>query len=373
MITPDDYLDRGITKGFDFTLVGMTALLCALGVVTIYSANLQSESSYMQGLYIRQIYWIGICLPALIVCAVIDFRFLERMAYPLYLIGIASLFAVSFSGRLIGGSKRWLSIAGFNLQPSEIMKILLIILLARIFDEMRQSGALGFKNLIKPAIFVAIPFFIVAKQPDLGTALIFVLVFGGMALFNGISRRLLTTMAIGLPIIAPLFWLFLKPYHKKRIIALLNPEADPMGQGYHIIQSKIAVGSGGTWGKGIFEGTQSKLNFLPAKHTDFIFSVFAEEVGFFGSILLILLFFFFIMKLVEIILYAKDKFASLIVVGIVTMLTFNFLYNLGMTIGLFPIVGIPLPFISYGGSSLLVNFIAVGLALNVSLSRYRLD
>jgi len=223
---------------------------------------------------------------------------------------------------------------------------------------------------LKPAFFAAIPFLIVARQPDLGTALIYIILFASITLFAGIKKRIIIQTAALMAILAPLFWLFLKPYQKKRILTLLDPESDPMGQGYQIIQSKIAIGSGGLWGKGLFEGTQSKLNFLPAKHTDFIFSVVAEEVGFVGSIILIVIFFFFIMRVMETAIHSKDKFGALIAVGVGSMITFNLLYNIGMTLGLLPIVGLTAPFISYGGSSLLTNFIGIGLVLNVSYRRF---
>jgi len=367
-----DTIERKVWRDFDFALLGATLILCGVGVGAIYSANLQSESAFMQSLYYRQFYWLGLSVVVMIVILWLDYHFIERMAYPLYLVNVGLLVWVNVAGKVSGGSQRWLSLAGLNLQPSEIMKITLIILVARIFDDMRKEGSLGAVDLVKPAVFVAIPFLLVARQPDLGTAVIYLVIFGGMALFNGIRRKLLLWAAGISALLAPVSWFLLKPYQQKRILTMINPEADPMGQGYQIIQSKIAIGSGGLLGKGVFEGTQSKLNFLPAKHTDFIFSVLAEEVGFVGSVVMLAIFFFLIMRLLEVVLQAKDKFGSLLVAGVVTMITFNFFYNIGMTLGLFPIVGIPLPFISYGGSSLLTNFIGVGLALNVSSGRFKL-
>lgn len=367
-----EYIDRSKWRNIDFTLVAMTMLLCAIGVIAIYSANLHNDSPHLHDLYLRQIYWIGISFAAMLMTMIIDYRVIERMAYPLYAIGLISLILVETTGHIGGGSQRWLSFGGFNLQPSELMKIVMIILIARVMDDVEKDGDLGFRELALPLVFVAIPFLLVARQPDLGTALIYVILFVSIALFTGIARNVIIKISITLAVMAPIFWVLLKPYQKKRILTLLNPEADPMGQGYHIIQSKIAIGSGGFFGKGAFAGTQSKLNFLPAKHTDFIFSVVAEEVGFIGSIILIALFFIFVMRLLETALHSKDKFGSLVALGVCAMITFNMLYNVGMTMGLFPIVGIPLPFISYGGSALLTNFIAIGLVLNVSLRRFRL-
>ncbi|MGK7345989.1 MAG: rod shape-determining protein RodA [Candidatus Nitrospinota bacterium M3_3B_026] len=366
-----EYLERRRWRDFDFALLGVTVLLLAAGVAAVYSANLQSDSAFLKNLYARQLYWIAFCLIAVVPVLLLDYHSIERMAYPLYFTGLGLLIMVEIIGREGGGAQRWLSFGGFNVQPSEIMKILVIILLARILDERDDTSDMGLKDLVKPALVAAVPFVMVAKQPDLGTATVYLAIFAGMALMTGVERRALGYITASAALILPVSWLMLKPYQKNRILTLLNPEADPMGQGYHIIQSKIAVGSGGLWGKGIFEGTQSKLNFLPEKHTDFIFSVVAEEVGLIGSLILIALFYFLILRILDVSINARDKFGSLAAVGVGVMMSFNFLYNIGMTLGLFPIVGIPLPFISYGGSSLLTNLVGVGLVLNVSLRRFR--
>ncbi|VAX16552.1 Rod shape-determining protein RodA [hydrothermal vent metagenome] len=376
MVTGDytgEYLEKGIWRNFDFALLGIALLLCLIGVISIYSANMNTGSTFQQGLYIRQMYWIALSVAAMFIVILIDYHFLERIAYPLYIVSVFSLIVVDMVGKVASGSQRWLSLGGYNLQPSEFIKIVIIILLARMMDDLEKEEKLGFRELLKPAFFVAIPFLMVARQPDLGTASFYLLVFASIVLFTGLAKRTFFIISGGLAVLAPIFWFMLKPYQKSRILTTLNPEADPMGHGYQTIQSKIAVGSGGFWGKGIFEGTQSKLNFLPAKHTDFIFSVVAEEVGFLGSFVLIVIFFFLIMRLLEISLRARDKFGSVAVFGICAMISFNILYNIGMALGLFPIVGIPLPFISYGGSSLITNFIGIGLAINISLRKFRVE
>lgn len=368
-----EYLERGRWRKFDFTLIATALALCAIGVVAIYSANMNSDSALQQQYFVRQVYWISISLAAALLVFMIDYRLIERAAYPLFFLGAGSLILVDMIGREVGGSQRWLSLGGFNLQPSELMKIIIIILIARVMDDMNKDSEIGFRDLIKPAALVSIPFFMVAKQPDLGTAMIYIIVFAFMVFFTGIAKRTMIWIGAGISVSAPVFWFLLKPYQKNRILTIINPEADPMGQGYQAIQSKIAIGSGGVWGKGIFEGTQSKLNFLPAKHTDFVFSVVAEEVGFIGSVALIILFFFLIMRILDIALHARDRFGALVTAGVCAMISFNLLYNIGMTLGLFPIVGVPLPFISYGGSALLTNFICIGLVLNVSFRRFRLE
>jgi rod shape determining protein RodA len=369
-----DTLETSRLKNFDFALLGMALALSGFGALAIYSANMQSDSAYLNGLYLRQFVWIGVGLAAGGVAAWVDYRMIERFAYPIFLAGVIALALVEVSGRMAGGSQRWLHLGAFNFQPSELMKIAVIILVARILDDTDRDGNLGLRELIKPGLLVAIPFALVAKQPDLGTAGIYMILFAGIALFNGVHRGTLAKVIGAVALVAPAAWLFLlKPYQKKRVLTLLDPEADPMGQGYHIIQSKIAIGSGGLWGKGVFEGTQSKLNFLPEKHTDFIFSVIAEEIGFFGAFILILLFFFLIMRMVETLVHARDKFGALMVAGIAVMTSFHLLYNIGMTLGLFPIVGVPLPFISYGGSAMVTNAVAIGLVLNVSMRRFSVD
>jgi rod shape determining protein RodA len=372
-LTPEQYAQRRFFNVFDFPLLGLALLLCAAGVAAIYSANLQSESALMKSLYIRQLYWIALSLLAMAAAMMVDYRTLERFAYPLYSLGLMILGATLITGRAAGGSRRWIGLAGVNFQPSEIMKIVLIIALARMFDDMMKKENLGAADLVKPGLLTLAPFLMVAAQPDLGTAMVLLFLFILTAFFNGLRRSFVARVLGLMAMAAPAFWFLLKPYQQKRILTLLNPEGDPMGHGYHIIQSKIAIGSGGLWGKGIFMGTQSKLNFLPAKHTDFIFSVLAEEVGFFGAMALIAVFFILILRMMEVMGMAKDKFGSLLVMGVAGMISFNFIFNIGMTMGLFPVVGIPLPFISYGGSALIANFIGLGLILNVSMGRFRLD
>ncbi|MDH5637403.1 MAG: rod shape-determining protein RodA, partial [Nitrospinota bacterium] len=310
--TPDQYAQRRLIKIFDFPLLAMTLTLCAVGVAAIYSANLQSESEFMKSLYLRQSYYIVLSLILMAAVLVVDYRALERFAYPIYFIGLAALAGTLLFGKIGGGSRRWIEIAGYNIQPSEIMKIILIIILARVFGDILKKDDLGARDLIRPAVVTLVPFMMVASQPDLGTAMILIFIFVCMAFFNGLKTGFLVRTTGLLALATPSFWYLLKPYQQKRILTLLNPEADPMGGGYHIIQSKIAIGSGGLWGKGVFMGTQSKLNFLPAKHTDFIFSVFAEEIGFFGAALLIALFFIFILRMMEVMGMAKDKFGSLL-------------------------------------------------------------
>jgi rod shape determining protein RodA len=368
-----EYITRSPGHSFDFALAGSALLLCGVGALAIYSANLQSDSIYIKDLYLRQIMWIGVAVVMTLAVIMVDYRTYERMAWPVYWIGVGSLVYVDIAGKTVMGAQRWLSGGGMNIQPSELMKIAVILVVTRMFDDMEKEGDLSLVELIKPLAFILIPFALVAKQPDLGTAMIYMVIFTGMALFHGINKMTMLKTVAAMAAMAPIGWLLLKPYQKNRILTLLNPELDPMGKGYHIIQSKIAIGSGGLWGKGIFEGSQSKLNFLPEKHTDFIFSVISEEVGFVGSMVIIAIFFFLIMRVIEAALHSRDKCGSLMVCGVAAMITFNFIYNIGMTLGLFPIVGVPLPLISYGGSAIVTNAVGLGIALNVSMRRFSID
>ncbi len=370
MYGSSDFIEKGIGKNFDYILLGITIVLSMVGVVAIYSANLQSESHYLHGLYLRQLVWIAISLAGMMLVTFINYQHIERFVYPLFALGLGMLALVDVMGRVIGGSQRWISFAGFNFQPSELVKLLVIIVVARILVDTEKTGGLGIPDLIKPGLVIAVPFVMVARQPDLSTAGIFFIIFAGIAYFNGIKKATIVRLSALVTLVAPIGWYLMKPYQKKRILSMLNPEEDPMGRGYHIIQSKIAIGSGGVWGKGLFAGTQSKLNFLPEKHTDFIFSVVAEEIGFIGSLILLFLFLFLILRIIDTALNARDKFGSLVCAGVVVMISFNVVYNIGMTLGLFPITGIPLPFLSYGGSSLLTNFMAIGLVLNISMRRF---
>ncbi|MBI5815046.1 MAG: rod shape-determining protein RodA [Nitrospinae bacterium] len=367
------YLERSATRNFDFTTLALTMTLCAIGFMAIYSANMQSDSANLQGMYIRQAAWTLSAMVIIGAMMFVDYRTMERLAYPLYWIGVLSLLAVTFFGKTVSGAQRWLSLGGLNVQPSEFMKIAVILLVVRIIDDMERETDLTLWDLLRPAAYVVVPFLLVAKQPDLGTAMIYFIILAGIAFFAGINKGTLLRMGVAIALFLPTSWMFLKPYQKNRLLTLLNPEEDPMGKGYHTIQSKIAIGSGGLWGKGLFQGTQSKLNFLPEKHTDFIFSVISEEVGFIGSLVILFIFFLLIMRIVDVAMTSRDKGGALLAAGVGTMISFNFLYNIGMTLGIVPIVGVPLPFISYGGSALLTNAIGVGIALNVSFRRFSVD
>ena len=358
---------------FDWTLFILVITISTIGVVFVYSATFSSESEYFQRLYLKQIEWhiIGLIIAGFI--ASMDYKTLERPAYLIYGIFIILLIAVLVKARVVSGSQRWLSIGGFNMQPSELVKVVLVITLARFYDDRRDKSNMGFKELTFPAIIMAIPALLIYKQPDLGTSIILGIIFVCMSFLFGIKKRTIMTIVTAALVALPVLWVNLKPYQKNRVLALLDPASDPLGIGYHTIQSKIAIGSGGVWGKGLFAGTQSKLNFLPEKHTDFIFSVYAEEVGFIGTLILLALYLLLFLRMIDIVLKANDRGGSLMAIGCTTMIAFHFFYNAAMTLGMTPIVGIPMPFFSYGGSSLIANYTAMGILMSIHMRRYSND
>lgn len=363
--------DRRLIFYFDWVIFLTSLCIATIGVITIYSAIHVNET--LITLYIKQIYWIIYGLFAMFIILFIDYHLLAKWIYVLYYITILLLIFVLMFGKVISGAQRWLSFGAITFQISELAKIIIIVLLAKYFDESKVTGLHKLKNLIIPFIFVAIPFILIAKQPDLGTSMVLFFTFVLTILIIGINRRSLIWLACMATISLPFAWFCLKDYQKKRVLILINPNLDPLGMGYHTMQSKIAIGSGGLLGKGLFAGTQSRLNFLPERHTDFIFSILAEETGFIGSIVLIILYFILILKGISIIHRCKDKLGLTIAVGIVCMLSISILINIGMTVGLFPIVGIPLPLMSYGGSSTITTFIALGILMNIGMRKFKYE
>ncbi len=359
---------------FDWPLFLLALSITLLGIFVIYSANFASESASFRGLYLKQLEFTIYGVIVMAGMAMMDYRTLERPAYLFYGIFVLLLVAVLVGGKVIAGSQRWLSFGGFNFQPSEMMKLVLILALTKYFSNARElSEEFGFKQLLAPALITLVPALLIAKQPDLGTAGVLFVIFFAMAFMNGIRKKTLIAIVIGAMVLVPVGWLNLKEYQKNRILAMIDPSTDPLGIGYHTIQSKIAIGSGGFLGKGFFAGTQSKLNFLPEKHTDFIFAVYAEEVGFLGVFLLLGLLVSLVLRMMDLIINSKDRIGSMMAAGITAMVAFHFLYNVSMTIGITPIVGIPLPLFSYGGSSLLTNYAALGILISIRMRRFRHD
>ena len=366
-------LDRRLILNFDWTLLGLVTLLSGIGLVNIYSAGFSFTDIRQTPLYIKQIQWILIGFTGLAITFFLDYRFICRHAYVIYGISIVLLLIVFTNGYATRGSQRWIAMGGFTFQPSELVKLTVILALAKYFDRHRIGRGYNLKELFIPFLIVMIPFLFILKQPDLGTGLILLILFLSLVFFVGLEWKSLFVAIIGGLIVTPTGWLLLKDYQKERIMTFFSPERDPLGSGYHIIQSMIAAGSGGLFGKGFLKGSQTQLKFLPEQQTVFVFSVFAEEWGFLGGMVLMVLFLLLILWGIKIIIHSKDYLGALVAFGI-TMLIFSEVFiNIGMVLGILPVVGIPLPFLSYGGSSMVVLMMAVGLLMNISVRRFILQ
>jgi rod shape determining protein RodA len=279
------------------------------------------------------------------------------------------LVLVPLVGSSGGGARRWIALGFFSLQPSELVKVTLLLVLARDFHRYAPPQGYGLRELIYPAVLVAIPAGLILAEPNLGTAMVLGLLFLSLVFAAGIRLRSFMLAGLAGGGVLPLLWHHMKSYQKQRVLSFLNPDSDPLGAGYHMIQSKITVGSGMLWGKGFLQGTQNRLDFLPEKHTDFVFAVVAEEWGFIGTAVLLALYCALLMRLLVIAGKARDRFSALVAVGVASIVFWQMLINIGMNLGMLPVVGVPLPLLSYGGSSLLTMMVALGLALNVSTRR----
>ncbi len=377
-------LERRLLKNLDYRLLGMVLFLMLASLVILASASQSTglEKGDPWFFVKRQAVWIVAGLVAMALVLTVDYHDLARLSTAIYVINLALLAGVLVAGREALGASRWLRIGPFAFQPSEFAKLAIILTLANHLAS--REGKLGeWRDLVPPFLHIGIPMLLVLKQPDLGTSMVFLAILFGMLFMAGAPiGRLLGLAAGGLTVAVTWILLHLafprvipiplKDYQLKRLIVFINPNLAPLREGYHIIQSKIAVGSGRILGKGLFAGTQNQLNYLPEQHTDFIFSVIGEELGFVGATLLLVIYFNILWRGIYAASQARDLYGSLLVTGVVSMLTFHVLVNVGMTIGIMPVTGIPLPFMSYGGSSLLTNAVAVGLLLNVYMRRQKI-
>lgn len=361
--------DRRLVSNFDWVLLLTVLLLAGVGIVNLFSAT-SSWHSVATPIYLKQLLWLsGGVLIALFIC-LFDYRHLEYFAVHFYWISVSLLVYVLLLGKTSMGATRWINLGFFNLQPGEVIKIAIILLLARIFAKTASPVGYGLFELWKPILWLLLPVVLILKEPDLGTAMMVIFIAATMLLFAGLKRGTLIGLGFIGALVAVAGWFGLHDYQRARIRTFLNPEADPLGSGYHIIQSKIAVGSGGFFGKGFVQGTQSQLSFLPERHTDFAFSVFAEEWGFAGSFVLLFLYLFLIVWGLYVARRAADRFGLFLAVGVTAMIFWHIVVNLGMVIGLLPVVGVPLPLFSYGGTSMVTTMIGVGLLMNVSMRRF---
>ena len=362
-------IDRRVFTHFDWVLIGMILLLGCIGIVNLYSMTSDGQGAGPP-LYLKQISWMLMGLVVMMVISLIEYRFYSDFAYIVYTVAIFCLLVVLGYGIITSGAQRWVKFGSISFQPSEFVKISLILALAKFFHRPPARKGYSLKDLGIPFFLLGLPLLLILKQPDLGTAIILFLIFFSVLLFVKIQWSSLLILVIGGLGVLPVLWNFLKDYQKRRIITFFNPDLDPLGAGYHIIQSKIAVGSGGILGKGFMNGTQCKLGFLPEQQTDFIFSALTEEWGLLGSLFVVSLYFALILWGLRIAVQSKDRFGALVAFGVVSMIFWHVFINIGMVLGIMPVVGIPLPLLSYGGSFLISTLIGVGLLLNVSMRSY---
>lgn len=359
-------IDRRLFDEVDWYLIGLSVGLALIGLLFIYDASHLLTSAY----YLKQLVWILLGLGAMALFALVDYKFLLSLSLPLYVMTVAVLAGMLVFAGLIAGTKSWIRTGLFQIQPSEAAKLVMILFLARLFANHKEryiSSSLS----ITAMMATAIPVFLIAVQPDLGTALTYVPIIGGALILAGLKKKTIIIILVLAALTGTLGWNFgLHDYQKKRVIMLLNPHQDPRGAGYQVIQSKIAVGSGGLTGKGFMKGSQNQLRFLPARHTDFIFSVVAEEFGFLGVMFILSLYVLLFWRIFRAVVKARDRAGVYIIFLAGMVLAFQFLVNVMMVVGLFPVTGITLPLMSYGGSSLITSFAAIGLVLNVRMRRF---
>jgi rod shape determining protein RodA len=364
-------LGKKLLRNYDYVLLLTIVLISAFGVIMVGSSSVSGEISisalFSNRTFVKQLVWAVGGLVGMALLSFIDYSEWQRLKLPIYFFSLALLILVIFKGTSAGGAQRWIAIGKlFNLQPSELAKIAIIITLSATMAKEGRSLE-RWSGLIVPLLHVAVPMLVIFLQPDLGTSLIFMAITGAILFVAGMRWLHLAVMGVGGIIGSVLAFLFvLKPYQKSRLIIFRDPWQDPFDDGWQIIQSKVAVGSGQFRGRGLFKGTQTQLDFLPEKNTDFIFSVIGEELGFLGASIFLLVYVFLIWRVLKVAMEAKDSFGRYLCVGVAAMLSFQLLVNVGMTISIMPVTGLPLPLISYGGSSFLTTMISLGLVLSVA-------
>jgi rod shape determining protein RodA len=360
--------ERRLLSNFNFPLLGAVVVVCVLGIWNLASASRTAHAD----VWVSQAWWLLLGLSVAILLCTFDYRHLLHIAYPAWGMVILLLVAVLVVGEVHKGAQRWLVLGPIRFQPSELAKLAVVLALARFYHEDKEpKDGYTLGRMWRPFLLLAVPVALIMRQPDLGTSLLVLAIGGTLILFARVERRTLLTLAGGAVAMASVAWFFLlRDYQKARVTAFLNPGGDALGSGYHANQSIIAIGSGGLSGKGWGEGTQTQLRFLPEQHTDFVFSVWAEEHGFIGSLLVIGLYAVLLLMCAGVAAQAKERFGVFLSVGVGAILFWHVLVNIGMVTGMLPVVGVTLPFLSYGGSSVVTSLAAVGLLLNVSMRRF---
>jgi rod shape determining protein RodA len=355
-----------LLSSVDLGLALSALLLAAIGLLTVHSASAEMPVDYLP----RQAVWVGIGFVLLLIVMSVDYHVLLDLSLILYGLGLAALVLVLVAGVERGGAANWLQIGPFQFQPSEFAKLATALLVARYLAGLNRR-VLDLPQILIAVAIVAVPMVLVAVEPDMGGAGMFAPLIAGMLLVAGVRPRLLVTAAVLALVVGTGVWTFgMKGYQRQRVLTYLAPESDPLGAGYQVRQSKIAVGSGELLGKGYMQGTQSQLHYLPARHTDFILAVLAEEWGFLGILAVLGLYAVYITSAARIAVRARDRAGILLVTGLLSIQCFHILYNSAMVVGFVPITGVPIPFLSYGGSFTMVNFISAGIMLGVDLRRY---
>ncbi|MCB0348863.1 MAG: rod shape-determining protein RodA [Bdellovibrionales bacterium] len=360
---------RTIFKRFDINFALIILALNIIGLINVYSAT--HDHGEFSRTFLMQVLWVVLGWLVFLALSFVDYKFLSKLAIPFWIFNVVMLILVTFKGKTVYGAKRWLDLGFFAYQPSETTKLAMVLILASILQKKNSIQGLGFRDLVVPLFFMAVPFLIIVKQPDLGTGMMLAAIAVSMIFFAKVRKGPLITAVVSIMIALPAAWTFaLKPYQKDRVFTFLDPGRDPRGAGYNSIQSKIAVGSGETFGKGFLKGTQAQFDFLPERHTDFIYSVLSEEHGFVGSVFTLVLFMVLFVMCIRIASNARDKFGALLVIGFSSYIFWHMFVNIGMVCGLLPIVGVPLPLISYGGTGMLSIMIGLGAISAVSYRRY---
>jgi len=362
-------IDKRHIVNFDYILFFQTVLLLFLGIMAIYSASYNLQLHQAGDYYLKQVFWSIIGIILFLVFSFISYKRLISWAAPIYTLGVIFLIYVLIFGDVSMGAKRWIDIGGFSLQPSEFFKVVWVITLGRVFKDIGMKN-LSFSHILKKFVPTIPPLLLIFLQPDLGTAVIFLAIWGIVLLYRGITKYTFFAVLAILLVSIPVIWANMHDYQRERVITFLNPEADPFGSGYHVIQSKIAVGSGGLAGKGYLKGTQSHLKFLPEKHTDFIFSVIGEEFGLMGASVILLAFLSLLARILYVSAYSKEPTAKVMCVAVFAFIFFQFFVNASMVVGIMPVVGIPMPFISYGGSSLVTFMSMLGIVNSIAMRKY---
>ena len=359
-------MDRRLLQNVDWPLLGAAFFIIGLGLVCLWSLN---PGRGISALMWRQLSWVGVGLVGLLVVVSVDYRNLVRFAPVFYVVGVGLLLSVFILGRTVSGARRWIHLGPLTVQPSELFKLIFIITLAWALTSARGER-LSRASLVGTFVLLGVPFFLVVRQPDLGTALVLVPVLGATLVGLGLRMKVLGGLALGSVALMPLAWFVLKPYQRDRLLVYLDPFRDPLGTAYNVIQAKIAIGSGQLLGKGIGGATQSRLAFLPERHTDFIFAVFAEMWGFLGCLVLVVAYALLVLRGFEIAAGTRETRGRILALGVTSVFAVQILINIGMVTGLLPIVGIPLPLMSYGGSSMVVSLTALGLLISIRMRQF---